>query len=106
MITRTVPRSLVLTALLFVGLGCPKQERWMAAYREALPCALVGVGAAFDFYSGRIKRAPAWMQKSGLEWFHRLCQDPKRLGKRYANYLPRFACKLAAHRLRSRFRGK
>jgi N-acetylglucosaminyldiphosphoundecaprenol N-acetyl-beta-D-mannosaminyltransferase len=69
--------------ILFVGLGCPKQERWMAAHRDALPCVLVGVGAAFDFLSGAKPQAPAWMQGAGLEWLFRLGSEPRRLWRRY-----------------------
>jgi len=69
--------------ILFVGLGCPKQERWMAEHREALSCVLVGVGAAFDFVSGAKAQAPAWMQGAGLEWVFRLGTEPRRLWHRY-----------------------
>lgn len=71
------------TAVLFVGLGCPKQERWMAAQRGRLNAVMVGVGAAFDYHAGTIKRAPAWMQHAGLEWLHRLASEPRRLWRRY-----------------------
>jgi N-acetylglucosaminyldiphosphoundecaprenol N-acetyl-beta-D-mannosaminyltransferase len=71
------------TAVLFVGLGCPKQERWMAAQRGRLSAVMVGVGAAFDYHAGTIVRAPRWMQRSGLEWLHRLASEPRRLWKRY-----------------------
>lgn len=69
--------------VLFVGLGCPKQERWMAAHRERLPCVLVGVGAAFDFLSGVKPQAPRWMMRAGLEWLFRLLCEPGRLWRRY-----------------------
>lgn len=69
--------------IVFIGLGCPKQELWMHAYYPHLPAVLIGVGAAFDFFTNSVKRAPLWMQKSGLEWFYRLCSDPRRLWKRY-----------------------
>lgn len=69
--------------ILFVGLGCPKQEEWMASHKDKIPAVMVGVGAAFDFIAGTKKRAPAWMQQSGLEWLFRLIQEPKRLWKRY-----------------------
>lgn len=71
------------TAVLFVGLGCPKQERWMASQRGRLNAVMVGVGAAFDYHAGTIRRAPPWMQRSGLEWLYRLASEPKRLWKRY-----------------------
>lgn len=67
----------------WVGLGCPKQEKWMHEHKGKINAVMVGVGAAFDYHAGTIKRAPKWMQNSGLEWFHRLCSEPKRLWKRY-----------------------
>jgi N-acetylglucosaminyldiphosphoundecaprenol N-acetyl-beta-D-mannosaminyltransferase len=76
--------------ILFVGLGCPKQERWMAAHREALGCTMLGVGAAFDFIAGAKRQAPAWMQRSGLEWLFRLSTEPRRLWRRYLIGNPRF----------------
>jgi len=69
--------------LVWVGLGCPKQEAWMQSHRRRLPAVIVGVGAAFDFHAGVVKRAPLWMQRHSLEWLHRLAQDPRRLAKRY-----------------------
>ena len=69
--------------LVFVGLGCPKQEHWMHAHRGQINAVLLGVGAAFDFHAGTISRAPAWMRKYGLEWLHRLWSEPRRLWKRY-----------------------
>lgn len=67
----------------WVGLGAPKQEIWMAKHQGIINSFMVGVGAGFDYYAGNIKRAPEWMQKQNLEWLFRLCQDPKRLFKRY-----------------------
>lgn len=84
--------------VLFVGLGCPKQERWMAAHREALSCPLVGVGAAFDFLAGAKRQAPAWMQQAGLEWLFRLASEPRRLWRRYLVGNTRFLLHLALHR--------
>jgi len=69
--------------IVWVGLGCPKQEAWMLAHRDRIRAVMVGVGAAFDFHAGTVKRAPQWMQDSGLEWLYRLSQDPRRLAKRY-----------------------
>lgn len=69
--------------LVFVGLGCPKQERWMSAHRGRVHAVMVGVGAAFDFHAGTIRRAPPWMRENGLEWLHRLYSEPRRLWKRY-----------------------
>ena len=67
----------------WVGLGAPKQERWMAAHQDRVQALMIGVGAAFDYEAGNIKRAPQWMQDHSLEWFYRLMQDPARLFKRY-----------------------
>lgn len=69
--------------IVFVGLGCPKQEKWMASNRGRINAVMVGVGAAFDYHAGTIRRAPRWMQRTGLEWLHRLCSEPRRLWKRY-----------------------
>lgn len=70
--------------LIWVGLGAPKQELWMARHVDSLqPAILLGVGAAFDFYADTISRAPKWMRHVGLEWLHRLVQEPRRLLKRY-----------------------
>jgi N-acetylglucosaminyldiphosphoundecaprenol N-acetyl-beta-D-mannosaminyltransferase len=76
--------------ILFVGIGCPKQEKWMAAHKGRIPAVMLGVGAAFDFYTGRVLQAPRWMQMAGLEWVFRLLMDPRRLWKRYAKHNPRF----------------
>lgn len=67
----------------FVGLGCPKQERWIAEHRGRVNAVMLGVGAAFPFHAGTLPRAPAWMRRNGLEWLHRLASEPRRLGKRY-----------------------
>ncbi len=69
--------------VVFVGLGCPKQEKWMAAHRGKINAVLIGVGAAFDFHSGMKKRAPLWWQRHGLEWLYRLGSEPRRLMRRY-----------------------
>jgi N-acetylglucosaminyldiphosphoundecaprenol N-acetyl-beta-D-mannosaminyltransferase len=76
--------------ILFVGIGCPKQEKWMAEHKERLPVVMLGVGAAFDFHTGRVHQAPGWMQAAGLEWMFRLMMDPRRLWKRYAKHNSRF----------------
>jgi N-acetylglucosaminyldiphosphoundecaprenol N-acetyl-beta-D-mannosaminyltransferase len=76
--------------ILFVGIGCPKQERWMEAHEGRIPAVMLGVGAAFDFHTGRVRQAPGWMQVAGLEWLFRLLMDPRRLWKRYARHNPRF----------------
>jgi N-acetylglucosaminyldiphosphoundecaprenol N-acetyl-beta-D-mannosaminyltransferase len=69
--------------VLFVGLGCPKQEYWMAKAQGKINIVMIGVGAAFDFHSGQISQAPRWMMKLGLEWMYRFSQEPKRLWQRY-----------------------
>jgi N-acetylglucosaminyldiphosphoundecaprenol N-acetyl-beta-D-mannosaminyltransferase len=78
------------TNILFVGLGCPKQERWIAEHRNSLSCVMVGVGAAFDFHAGHKAQAPAWVQVAGFEWLFRLCCEPRRLWRRYLYHNPRF----------------
>jgi N-acetylglucosaminyldiphosphoundecaprenol N-acetyl-beta-D-mannosaminyltransferase len=90
--------------VLLVGLGCPKQERWMAAHRERLSCAMVGVGAAFDFLSGAKRQAPAVLQRAGLEWLFRLLCEPRRLARRYAVQNPRFIYHFARQLRRERAR--
>lgn len=67
----------------WVSLGCPKQELWMAAHAGRVNAVMVGVGAAFDFHAGTVARAPAWMRRFGLEWLHRLASEPRRLWRRY-----------------------
>jgi len=76
--------------ILFVGLGCPKQERWMYEHRGRVPAVMVGVGAAFDFLAGVKPQAPRLVQKMGLEWLFRLATEPRRLWKRYLKHNPRF----------------
>jgi N-acetylglucosaminyldiphosphoundecaprenol N-acetyl-beta-D-mannosaminyltransferase len=71
------------TGIVFVGLGCPKQERWMAGHRGRVNAVMIGVGAAFDFHAGTVRRAPLWMRDNGLEWLYRLALEPARLWKRY-----------------------
>jgi len=83
--------------ILWVGLSTPKQEKFMAEFLPKLDVTLmIGVGAAFDFHSGRVKQAPPWMQRSGLEWFYRLGQEPRRLAGRYLRNNPLFALRIAA----------
>jgi len=76
--------------ILFVGLGCPKQERWMAAHKGQINAVMLGVGAVFDFLSGNKKEAPRWVQSIGMEWFFRLVSEPRRLWRRYFKHNPRF----------------
>jgi N-acetylglucosaminyldiphosphoundecaprenol N-acetyl-beta-D-mannosaminyltransferase len=76
--------------ILFVGLGCPKQERWMMAHRDSIDCLMLGVGAAFEMLAEVRPTAPRWVQRLGLEWLLRLANDPRRLWRRYARYNLRF----------------
>jgi N-acetylglucosaminyldiphosphoundecaprenol N-acetyl-beta-D-mannosaminyltransferase len=69
--------------VVWVSLGCPKQERWMAEHKGKIHAVMVGVGAAFDYHAGTLKRAPLWMQRNGLEWTYRFMKEPRRLWKRY-----------------------
>jgi N-acetylglucosaminyldiphosphoundecaprenol N-acetyl-beta-D-mannosaminyltransferase len=91
--------------VVWVGIGVPKQEKWMARMRHRLPTPIfIGVGAAFDFHAGLIPQAPAWMQRAGLEWLFRLAQEPRRLWRRYLNYNPRFVVGFARQWTRERVR--
>lgn len=81
--------------IVWVGMSSPKQDHWMWLHFRDLPQVLVGVGAAFDFHSGQIQRAPIWMQRSGLEWVHRLAQEPRRLWRRYLIVAPQFLIRMA-----------
>ena len=89
--------------VVWVGLGVPKQELWMARMRPRLRApVLVGVGAAFDFLAGRKRQAPAWMQARGLEWLFRLSQEPVRLLPRYLRYNPAFVAAFVRQYVRER----
>ncbi|OLB93900.1 MAG: glycosyltransferase [Candidatus Rokubacteria bacterium 13_1_40CM_68_15] len=89
--------------ILFVGLGCPKQDRWMAAHRSRVNAVMLGVGAAFDFLAGNKAQAPRWMQDRGLEWIFRLACEPRRLWWRYLWHNPRFVLLFALQLLRQRW---
>jgi N-acetylglucosaminyldiphosphoundecaprenol N-acetyl-beta-D-mannosaminyltransferase len=90
-------------AVVWVGTGQPKQERWMARMRPRVSAPLlVGVGAAFDFHAGLVAQAPRWMQRNGLEWAYRLSREPRRLWPRYARYNPRFIAGFVAQYMRAR----
>jgi N-acetylglucosaminyldiphosphoundecaprenol N-acetyl-beta-D-mannosaminyltransferase len=94
MISRAAPD------VLWVGLGAPKQERWMHEHKDRLRVSvLVSVGAAFDLLSGRRRQAPRWMREHGFEWFFRLLQEPRRLWRRYLVYGAEFIAYLALDRL-------
>lgn len=88
--------------IVFVGIGCPKQEVWMEHHRGRIPAVLVGVGAAFDFLSGTKRQAPRWMMRAGLEWVFRLASEPRRLWRRYLRHNPRFVAAFTAQVLRER----
>jgi N-acetylglucosaminyldiphosphoundecaprenol N-acetyl-beta-D-mannosaminyltransferase len=89
--------------VVWVGIGVPKQEKWMARLRDRLDApVLVGVGAAFDFHAGLVPQAPPWMQRFGLEWLYRLAQEPRRLWRRYLRYNPRFVAGFARQYARHR----
>lgn len=91
--------------ILFVGLGCPKQERWMAAQRGRIPAVMLGVGAAFDFLAGTKRQAPRFLQRAGLEWAFRLATEPRRLWRRYLVNNPRFLALFGVQVLRERLGG-
>ncbi|MBA4137185.1 MAG: glycosyltransferase [Opitutus sp.] len=85
--------------IVWVGLSTPKQEQFMAGAWDKLDASvLIGVGAAFDFHSGRVRQAPRWMQRNGLEWLHRLATEPRRLWKRYLVHNPMFVLRILAQR--------
>jgi N-acetylglucosaminyldiphosphoundecaprenol N-acetyl-beta-D-mannosaminyltransferase len=75
---------------LFVGLGCPKQEKWVAMHRNEMDCNVLAVGAAFDWLSGRVRKPPAWMERYALAWLYRLLQNPSRMWFRYLKYNTKF----------------
>ncbi len=78
------------TQILFVGLGCPRQERWLMEHRHRIPAVMLAVGAAFDFIARTKPQAPRWMMRNGLEWIFRLATEPRRLAGRYLKHNPRF----------------
>jgi N-acetylglucosaminyldiphosphoundecaprenol N-acetyl-beta-D-mannosaminyltransferase len=88
--------------ILFIGLGAPKQEQWMHEFRDQVCVPVsIGIGGTFEFEAGYLTRAPLWMQKVGLEWFWRLCKEPRRLWKRYLVRDLRFFGLLGRQKLRS-----
>jgi N-acetylglucosaminyldiphosphoundecaprenol N-acetyl-beta-D-mannosaminyltransferase len=91
--------------VLFVGLGCPKQEIWMHQHKDKVQAVMLGVGAAFDFIAGVKPQAPLWVQRMGMEWFYRLATEPKRLWRRYVYNNPRFVL-LVARELVFNHRGR
>jgi N-acetylglucosaminyldiphosphoundecaprenol N-acetyl-beta-D-mannosaminyltransferase len=93
-------------AIVFVALGCPKQELWMARQQGQLHAVMVGVGAAFGFHSGMVSQSPLWMMNLGLEWLYRLAVEPRRLWKRYLINNPVFAVLLAYQLFQYKFKAK
>jgi N-acetylglucosaminyldiphosphoundecaprenol N-acetyl-beta-D-mannosaminyltransferase len=97
-LTRTI--NALKPDIVWVGLSTPKQEKFMARFRSRLDVTVMfGVGAAFDFHAGRVRQAPRWMQRSGLEWFFRLCSEPRRLWRRYLTNNPRFVFRIVCQLL-------
>src|SRR5690606_10474864 len=92
--------------IIFVGLGCPKQERWMHARRGQVDAVLIGVGAAFDYVGKTKAQAPRFMQAHGLEWLFRLVTEPRRLWRRYLYHNPRFVALFAAQLVRTYLKGE
>ncbi len=84
--------------IVWVGLGAPKQEKWMYGHKGKVNAVMIGVGAGFDYHAGIIKRAPMWMQKASLEWLYRLLQDPKRLFTRYLRTNLKYMWLIHTHR--------
>ena len=88
--------------ILFVGLGCPKQERWMETQSGRIRPVMLGVGAAFDFLAGTKPQAPRWVMRLGMEWGFRLITEPSRLWRRYLRHNPRFIALLTVQLIRGR----
>jgi N-acetylglucosaminyldiphosphoundecaprenol N-acetyl-beta-D-mannosaminyltransferase len=87
--------------IVWVGLGAPKQDRWMAAHRSSLKApVLIGVGAAFDMLAGTVNRAPRFLRRTGFEWMFRVLQEPRRLSRRYLQSNYKFAAMLIGEKLR------
>lgn len=76
--------------IVFVGRGCPRQEKWVASHKNKISAVMMAIGAAFDFHAGTIRRAPKWMQNAGLEWLFRMIQEPTRMLKRNLDTFPLF----------------
>jgi N-acetylglucosaminyldiphosphoundecaprenol N-acetyl-beta-D-mannosaminyltransferase len=91
--------------LIFVGLGCPKQEKWMATHTRRISAMMIGVGAAFDFNAGIVRPSPPWVHRWGLEWLYRLSKEPRRLWRRYLTTSPKFVALIAFDALKGMFHG-
>jgi N-acetylglucosaminyldiphosphoundecaprenol N-acetyl-beta-D-mannosaminyltransferase len=87
-------------SIVFVGLGCPRQEIWVYEHVTTLRRPVIAVGAAFDFHAGLLSQAPKWMQDRGLEWLYRLGAEPRRLWRRYVIFNPLYCVMLAAQKMR------
>lgn len=101
-VEREADRARIATSgasVVFVGLGCPRQEIWIYENHRELAMPVLAVGAAFDYHAGLLKRSPKWMGRAGLEWLYRLAQEPKRLFGRYARFNTRFVISLTLHKL-------
>ncbi|MGB5973534.1 MAG: WecB/TagA/CpsF family glycosyltransferase [Nodosilinea sp.] len=92
--------------IVFVGLGCPKQEQWMHRHQGQVDAVMIGVGAAFSFFSGEVSQAPRWMMRLGLEWLYRFAQEPNRLWKRYLVNNPMFVVLFGAQVARYKLGGR
>ena len=92
--------------LVFFGIGCPKQEQWMARYKGRINASMIGVGAAFDTIGGLVSASPEYVHRFGLEWLFRLVREPRRLYRRYLVTAPRFVLLIIADWMRSRVRGE
>jgi exopolysaccharide biosynthesis WecB/TagA/CpsF family protein len=88
--------------IVLVGRGCPRQERWVASHRGVVAAPMLAVGAAFDYIAGNLVRPPAWVQRAGLEWFFRLCQEPRRLARRYVVHNALFCLLIAREVIRKK----
>jgi N-acetylglucosaminyldiphosphoundecaprenol N-acetyl-beta-D-mannosaminyltransferase len=88
--------------LLLIGIGCPKQERWMGSHTGQMHCVMFGVGAAFDMFAGKTGNAPPWMRDRGLEWLYRVASEPRRLWRRHVLNDPSFMVLLAVQVMRAR----
>lgn len=90
-------------SVVFVALGCPKQEQWMARQQGRISAVMIGVGAAFSFHSGEVKQSPRWMMQLGLEWLYRFCVEPRRLWRRYLINNPMFILLVSQQLLKQKF---
>lgn len=101
---RTMLEGIALSGarIVFIGIGCPKQEQWMGRYKGRINAAMIGVGAAFDTISGVVRSSPAFVHRFGLEWLFRLVREPRRLFRRYLGSAPRFVLLTVVDGLRSR----